>query len=121
MVEEPAQSQDEEVSDCVRDVSSQPFSHTLPTLPRMRKGCILQLGVNWLGMAVTSPEEDHVMEGSSLGMKSQTCRGTNPSYHTDSQCDAGQESKGGNPASLEDSKNFAIPFSVLLIKRDKVF
>lgn len=48
-------------------------------------------------------------------------RGTNPSYHTDSQPDAGQKSKGENPAALEDSKNFAIPFSVLLIKRNKVF
>lgn len=33
--QEPAQSQDEEVSVCVKDFSSQPFSHTLPTLPRI--------------------------------------------------------------------------------------
>lgn len=35
LVEEPAQSQDEEVSGRVRDVASQPFSHALPTLPRI--------------------------------------------------------------------------------------
>lgn len=63
MVEEPAQLQDEEVSGCVRDVASQPFSHELPTLPRnsehaMRKGCMLQLGVSWLGIAVTSQESN---------------------------------------------------------------
>lgn len=62
------------------------------------------------------------MQGSSLWTKSQKFLGANPSYNADSQRDAGQESKGENPASLEDSKNFAVPFSVhLLIKRDEMF
>lgn len=33
--QEPAQLQDEEVSVCVKDFSLRPFSHTLPTLPRI--------------------------------------------------------------------------------------
>lgn len=46
----------------------------------------------------------------------------NPSCDSDSQGGAGQERKGDNPASLEDSEDFAIPFSArLLIKRDKMF
>lgn len=50
-----------------------------------------------------------MMSGSSLWMKSQKFLGTDPSCNSDSQRDAGQESKGENPASLEDSKDFAIP------------
>lgn len=115
VVEEPAQWQDEEVSGRVRDVFSQPFSHALPSLLRTAStrwgraaflGWALAAGDlrEWSGKQYT---EDRVVLGSSLWMKTQKFLGTSPSSNTDSQSDAGQESKGGNPASLKDTKNSA--------------
>jgi len=58
LVEEPAQSQDEEVSGRVRDIASKPSSHALPTLPRidsMKRGravffswALAGWGLRWL-------------------------------------------------------------------------
>lgn len=93
----------------------------------VRKGCILQLGVTCLGISGTA-QEDNIQSrtmwgrGSPLWTKSQKFLGSSCSYDTDSQNNAGQETRGESPTSLGGRKSFAIPVSAhLLIKRGNIF